>query len=193
VFMPDTVVNTTSAAATVTLTNNQSTALTITNIVASGDFAQTNTCTSPVSAGASCKFTITFNPTALGLRSGKITITDSANNSPQVINLSGNGVGGATTSVTDHNFWGTPVGTSRGFKFYLVNNQTVPLNITSIVVTGADFSQTNHCTSPLAPGKFCDITTTFAPTVTGTRTGVLTITDSANNSPQTVTLTGIGK
>ena len=193
VFLPDTVVTSTSAGATVTLTNNQSTALTISNIAASGDFAQTNTCTSPVSAGASCKFTITFTPTALGLRSGKITITDSANNSPQVINMSGNGVGGATTSATDHNFWATAIGTTRGFKLYLLNNQSVPLNIASIVVTGADFSQTNHCTSPLAAGQFCDINMVFAPTVAGTRTGMLTITDSANNSPQTVPLTGFGK
>jgi len=193
VFMPDTVVNSTSTAATVTLTNNQATALTISNITAAGDFAQTNTCTSPISAGASCKLTITFKPTALGQRSGSITISDSASGSPQVVSLKGNGLGAATTSVTDHNFWGTAVGTVRGFKFYLFNNQSVPLNITSITLTGAEFSTTNHCTSPLAAGAFCDITVNFAPTVTGTVTSVLTINYSANNSPQTVALTGTGK
>ena len=33
----------------------------------------------------------------------------------------------------------------------------------------------------------------FTPTQTGTRTGTVTITDNAPNSPQTVGLTGTGK
>jgi hypothetical protein len=34
---------------------------------------------------------------------------------------------------------------------------------------------------------------TFTPTATGTRTATLNVNDSANNSPQTVSLTGTGK
>jgi hypothetical protein len=34
---------------------------------------------------------------------------------------------------------------------------------------------------------------TFTPTGTGTRTGKLSVSDSANNSPQTSSLTGTGK
>lgn len=192
IFMPNTVVGTQSASETASLTNNGTAPVNVSNIAVSGDFLQTNTCTSPISAGASCAFTITFNPTATGLRAGTITITDSATNSPQVLNLAGNGVGAATTSVTSHNFYQVDVGASASYKLYLLNNQTGPLNITGITAAGA-YSQTNHCVSPLAGGQFCDITVTFAPTSVGLISGVLTIGDDANNSPQTVALTGTGK
>jgi len=192
IFVPNTVVGTQSAGETASLTNNQTVPVNVSNLAVSGDFLQTNTCTSPLSAGASCVFTITFKPTATGLRAGTITITDSATNSPQVLNLAGNGVDAATTSVTSHNFYQVAVGKSVSYKLYLLNNQTVPLNLTSITVTGA-YSQTNHCVSPLAKGQFCDITVTFVPTSVGPISGVLTIADDANNSPQTVALTGTGK
>jgi hypothetical protein len=94
--------------------------------------------------------------------------------------------------VTSHNFPKIAVGTSASYRLYLLNNQTVPLNITSITATGA-YSQTNHCVSPLAGGQYCGITVTFLPTAVGLVSGVLTITDGANNSPQTVALTGTGK
>jgi len=192
IFMPNTVIGTQSASDTASFTNNQKVPLNITNIAVIGDFLQTNTCSSPISAGTSCKFTITFSPTTTGLRSGTITITDSATDSPQVLNLAGNGVSAATTSVTSHNFAKIAVGTSASYKLFLLNNQTVPLNITSITATGT-YSQTNHCVSPLAGGQYCDITVTFAPTAVGLISGVLTITDDAKNSPQTVALTGTGK
>jgi hypothetical protein len=192
IFMRDTVVGQQSASATAILTNNQTVPLSISNIAARGDFTQTNTCSSPISAGGSCALTITFKPTATGLRSGTITVTDNASTSPQVLNLAGNGLGAATTSVTSHSYGQIAVGTTASFKVYLFNNQSVPLNITSIATTG-DYSQTNHCASPLAAGKYCDITVTFTPTTLGVRSGVLTIADNAPNSPQTVALTGAGK
>ncbi|MGB7591531.1 MAG: IPT/TIG domain-containing protein, partial [Terriglobia bacterium] len=38
----------------------------------------------------------------------------------------------------------------------------------------------------------CTLKVTFKPTATGTRTGVVTLTDNASSSPQTVSLTGTG-
>ncbi|PWT83849.1 MAG: hypothetical protein C5B58_05815 [Acidobacteria bacterium] len=192
IFMPNTVVGIMSASETATLTNNQSVALNISNIAISGDFLQTNNCTSPIAAHASCVFTITFKPTATGIRSGTITITDGATNSPQVLNLGGTGIGAATTSVTSHNFYQIAVGTTASFKLYLINNQTSALSITGITA-GGSYSQTNHCVSPLGAGQYCDITVTFAPTAVGLVSGVLTIKDDANNSPQSVTFSGTGK
>jgi hypothetical protein len=192
IFMPDTVVGQQSVGATAVLRNNQTVPLSITSIAIGGDFSQTNNCTSPIGAGGLCNLTIKFKPTAAGLRTGKITFTDSGSTSPQVLNLSGNGLSAATTSVTSHSYGQIAVGTSASYKAYLFNNQSVPLNITSIATTG-DYSQTNHCVSPLAAGAYCDITVTFTPTALGIRSGALTIADSANNSPQIVALTGAGK
>jgi hypothetical protein len=81
----------TSAAQNVTLTNSGGTALTVTGIVAAGDFAQTNTCGASVAAGGNCTISVTFKPTASGPRTGTITIADSAAGSPQTIALSGTG------------------------------------------------------------------------------------------------------
>src|SRR5207249_6067481 len=48
------------------------------------------------------------------------------------------------------------------------------------------------CGTSLAPGSSCAISVTFKPTATGTRTGSVTITDSATGSPQKLSLTGSG-
>src|SRR6202043_2278965 len=84
-------VNTTSAAQTVTLTNSGTAALTITSIVASAPYAQTNTCPASVAAGANCSINVTFTPTVTGSQPGTITVTDNATGSPQTVALSGTG------------------------------------------------------------------------------------------------------
>jgi hypothetical protein len=193
VFLPNTVVNTTSAStAIVRMTNNSTAPVTISNLVSAGDFIQTNNCVPPIAAGATCNFTISFKPTALGLRTGTITITDSAGNSPQIVNLSGNGVLAASTSVTNHNFGKITVGTTAKFGFYLFNNQAVALNLTSITVP-ANFVQTNNCVSPMGAGTYCIIYISFTPSAAASYAGNVTITDGANNSPQVVTLSGSGQ
>jgi len=85
-------VGSTSSPQTATLTNGGTTSLSITNISASGDFAQTNTCGVSLAANASCAISVTFTPTAAGSRTGTLTVTDNASNSPQTASLSGTGV-----------------------------------------------------------------------------------------------------
>ena len=77
----------------------------------------------------------------------------------------------------------------------LTNNLTTALAISSITFTGADpgdYAQTNTCGASLAAKSHCTISVTFTPTTTGTRTATLNVIDSANNTPQTVTLKGTG-
>jgi hypothetical protein len=81
--------------------------------------------------------------------------------------------------------------TSSGVGVTLLNNQTGSLTISSIQAS-APFAQTNNCGTGLAPNQQCTITVTFTPTAKQYFTGTLVITDSAGNSPQTVTLTGNG-
>jgi hypothetical protein len=84
-------VGTASPSQRVTLTNKGSARLAIESIIASGDFSQTNNCGSSLPIGRSCHIYIVFTPTEDGLRTGSITITDDAPESPQVIALSGTG------------------------------------------------------------------------------------------------------
>jgi endoglucanase Acf2 len=85
-------VGTTSASQTVTLTNNGPGTLTINSIAVSGDFAQSNNCGASLAVNANCGINVSFKPTAAGSRTGTLTVTDNASNSPQTASLSGTGV-----------------------------------------------------------------------------------------------------
>ncbi|MGA2424808.1 MAG: FG-GAP-like repeat-containing protein [Terriglobales bacterium] len=84
-------VGSTSNPRRVTLTNSGSAVLQLSRIVASGDFSEINNCQDIVPIRKSCDIDVVFQPTATGLRTGTITITDNAADSPQVIQLSGTG------------------------------------------------------------------------------------------------------
>jgi len=191
-------VNTTSAAKVVTLQNNQTVPLTISGILTSGDFAQTSNCPlspSTLAAKSSCTISVTFTPTALGARTGKLTVNDNAPNTPQTAQLSGTGTGSVTLSAASLSFGNQVFGTTSTAKTLTVkNNQAGPLTIFSIFTSG-DFGQTSTCPlSPntLAAGASCTISVTFTPTALGSRTGTLSISDNAPGSPQTASLAGTG-
>ena len=84
-------VGTTSPPKVVTLTNSGKSTLTISSMKTMGPFALTSTCGSTVATGATCSISVTFSPTSTGLKSGTVTIQDSASSKPQVIALSGIG------------------------------------------------------------------------------------------------------
>jgi hypothetical protein len=73
----------------------------------------------------------------------------------------------------------------------LTNTGNIAISITGIATTGT-FSQTNNCGTTLAGNASCTINVVFTPTKAGTLTGTLTVTDNAPNSPQTITLSGVG-
>ena len=192
------VVGTTSAPQVVTLTNNLTTTLTISSIgftgTNSGDFAQTNNCGSSVNAGASCTINVTFTPAASGTRTATLNVTDNAGNSPQTVSLSGTGIVPVTLSTASISFGTVLVDSSAtATPVTLTNNQSVSLTNISISVTGAAFSQVNTCGTSIAAGAQCTITVTFAPKTSGSQTGMVTISDSAINSPQTISLKGAGE
>jgi hypothetical protein len=82
-------VGTTSSPQVISLGNAGNAALTFTSIGASGDFSETNTCTSPLAVGQVCKINVSFTPTTNGSRSGKITLADNAKPGPQTLALTG--------------------------------------------------------------------------------------------------------
>ncbi len=185
----------TSASKSVTMSNTGTATLNITKIKASGDFAiALNTCGATLAAGASCKFKVAFTPTQIGARTGAITITDNAANSPQSVPLTGTGGPQATLFPAQANFAKTVVGgTSAAKTFTLSNKQSVALTGISPSTTGDFAISANTCGSSLAGGSQCTISVVFRPTATGVRTGALQVSDSALGSPQVSNLTGTGK
>jgi hypothetical protein len=73
----------------------------------------------------------------------------------------------------------------------LTNTGNATLNVVKIQIAG-DYSQTNTCAASLAPSASCTMSITFAPSISGTRSGTLTITDNATGSPQTLNFVGTG-
>jgi hypothetical protein len=339
---PSTVVGSTTAGQSTTLSNSGTSSATINSITASGDFAQTNNCGTTLAVGASCTINATFTPTAAGARTGSVTVTSNAVNSPTTISLSGSGIGtttnvalnqptsasssvnnaqapsyavdgnassywesangsfpqwlqvdlgsavsigkvvlklppstswgartqtlsvqgstngttfttlvnsasytfdpatgntvtitfaassqryvrititantgwsagqlselevypaggggGGTSATLSTNpssltFGSTTVGaTSTAQSVTVTNTGNASASVTSIVASG-DFAQTNTCGTSIAAGATCSISVTFKPTASGTRTGSVTITSSAVNSPSSISLTGTG-
>ncbi len=193
----NTIVGVTSAGKTVILTNSGTATLNISNIATSGDFAQvtsTKPCGATLAAGANCKIKVTFKPTQVGTRTGNLTITDNAANSPQTVPLSGTGTAPVTLAPATATYPARTVGTTSPAKvFTLSNKQNVALTSIAISTTGDFAVSTTTCTASLAAKSTCKISVTFTPTGTGTRTGTLNVSDSASNSPQTSALTGTGK
>ena len=192
-------VGTTSLAHAVRLTKVGSGQLDITSITVtgpdSGDFAQTNNCPPTVAAGGSCLITVTFTPTAQGVRTASVSITDTAIGSPQTVPLTGRGtfLQWAPRSI----FMGDlPVGTSSPARTVkLTNVGRAPITVFSIRIGGVnpgDFSETNNCGSSLKTGASCTIEVTFTPTAVGGRLGHVAIRDSAFGGTHVVGLLGKG-
>ena len=115
----------------------------------------------------------------------------------QTVTLSGTGIAPAGVSLLPTgtlSFPATGVAQSSAPKsLVLTNNGGLPLILSSVTVTG-DFSLAtgSNCGASLAPTQACTLAVQFAPTLTGARTGSITVVDNAANSPQTVTLIGNG-
>jgi hypothetical protein len=180
---------------TVTLTNTGAAALAISNVAASGDFSQGNTCGSALAAGRSCAINVAFTPTAVGTRTGTLTITDSAPGSPHAVFLTGTGTSIApavTLSPSSIVFGIQPLGVaSSTITASVINSGGTTLTISSLSISG-EFSETDTCKSPIPAGGSCTVNVVFAPSAVGTRTGSITIVDSAASSPQMLALSGTG-
>ena len=75
----------------ITLTNTGAQALAIPGILVTGDFVQTNNCSTSLAALASCTITILFTPLGQGPRFGEFILTTNTDTSPDRILLSGTG------------------------------------------------------------------------------------------------------
>ncbi|HEY6292350.1 MAG TPA: tectonin domain-containing protein [Terriglobia bacterium] len=89
------ILNTSSAAQNIMVTNSGTASMAINNIAITGanssDFSQSNTCGSSLAAGASCAISVTFSPTAAGTLTATVTITE--NGGSQNVALSGSAQG----------------------------------------------------------------------------------------------------
>ncbi len=181
----------TSAASTVTLRNGSTTvALLVSNIATAGDFAQTNNCGSSVPARGSCIITLTFTPTAIGARTGTLTVTDNATPVTQTAALAGTGVAPVTITPASRAFGNVAIGSTSVARIFTVTNNSSG-SIAFSVTPSANFTKTDNCASVAAHGS-CTINVAFAPTAPGTVSGTVGVNYSGTGSPLSVAVTGTG-
>ena len=202
--------NITSALMPIYITNMGTKSLTISSIsvakvgTSNTVFTETDNCVGTLpGGGAFCTMNVAFTPNTLGSVTDVITITDDAANvtgAQQTINVTGfgNTVATAVTVLpTSLSFSSQSVGTtSPPQNVQITNTGTQTLNITQISTgPSKDFAETDTCgalQNTLAVNQSCNISVTFSPTASGSRTSLLAISDNATGSPQTVALSGIG-
>ncbi len=188
----------TSSPQTVALINGLSTAITITSIGKTGDFVATHTCGSTLQVGAFCYIMVRFKPTSTGIRQGSIMVSDSASGSPQVLPLLGSGQTQAAVTLvpTSISFGSEKVGTTSTPQTVLLTDiGGSVLSIVGVAKGGTDpgdFGVATSCGLSLAPGAGCTVVVRFTPKATGTRSAVISITDSVVGSPQKITVSGTG-
>ena len=171
----------TSPAQAVTLSNTGTGPLSITSILPSGDYGQSNNCGVSLIAGANCTINVTFTPTATGTRSGTLMLTDNASPTTQVVNLVGTGVA-AAPSVTS----ATPNTAAQGQALNVVLagsnfvtgatcNFGAGITVSSCIVNSATQITANITISPTAAIGARSIVVTNADTQTGTLANGFTV------------------
>ena len=197
-----------SAAKTVTLKNNGTSSYTVPlppSFVGSSpsDFTQTNTCGGSIAAGATCTFSIVFDPTASEKANAQMLLTAS-NGSVQGVQMTG--TGNIPISLTPRNvtFATTLIGTTSAGKTNTFTNKSgVNIVFSKIDREGqnqSDFSidSASPCltlaNATLAPGASCTSTVYFSPTITPGQNETVTMVYYGNFTlvKQGLLLNGVG-
>ncbi|MBS1801379.1 MAG: choice-of-anchor D domain-containing protein [Acidobacteria bacterium] len=162
----------TSAVKSFVWKNNSIFAVSMLSLSASGDFAVTSNSCGSVASGATCQVDVVFKPTALGARTGTLTVKSSANTLTAA--LTGTGAPPITSSTTALAFGNVDVGAPASQTVGITNTAPGAVPVPALTTSG-DYSFTTTCGSTLAAGSSCTITVSFKPTTTGSRTGTLTV------------------
>jgi RHS repeat-associated protein len=187
-----TLIGTTAASKSVTITNNSTSAQPI-SIVMSGDYTENDNCGGSVAAGASCTANISFAPAQVGSIKGAASIYDNSNNLLAFVGITGTGGAPVAAAPASLSFTGGTIGTTSAAKTFKITNYTTgTVTISSITTSVTDYTiTTGTClTTPLAPKTGnCTVTVTVTPT-SATDDGSIIITDNAPNAlPLAVKLT----
>ena len=163
-------------------------------ITGNSDFViSSNGCTAPLAAGKLCNIYVTFTPTSLTAESATLNVFDNVPGSPQTVPMTGTGVPQASLMPSSLTYPRTKVGnTSAPKNVNLRNNLPTTLTGITFSTTGPFAVSSKTCGTTLASGSTCSFSIVFKPTVTGPASGTFTVRDSANNSPQSTSLSGNG-
>jgi hypothetical protein len=200
------VINTTSGARTVTITNTGVANLLISGVSLGGANPASFTATadpacSTLVPGASCSVTVTFTPTTTGALTADLVIASNAPNSPTRVPVSGTAIPVPAPALGPlpgpQAFGNQALTTTSAARVIAISNTgTAALSLSSIALAGTAASQFTMSPGPgcttVAPAATCNVSVSFRPTTTGAKTASLVITHNAPGSPSSVALSGTG-
>jgi Astacin (Peptidase family M12A)/Abnormal spindle-like microcephaly-assoc'd, ASPM-SPD-2-Hydin len=194
-----TVVGETSSAS-VTVTNKQTTAISL-NSAASSDYSVTGgSCSASLAPAASCTITLTFAPQSKGSIKGALAISTNGAFSPQILGLAGTATGGPTVPLSftpaSLTFASTGIGATTAPATVTVTNKSAGSITVGTISASAGYAAVGSGVSPcggaLAKSAKCTLSVTFSPSDTGSIKGAVAIATSGAGSPQIVGLSGTG-
>ncbi|HUO06489.1 MAG TPA: choice-of-anchor D domain-containing protein [Candidatus Binataceae bacterium] len=203
VGFPNTDIGNWGGPETVTVTNTQAQALTlstsITGTHASAYFINGGTCTTGQLAGlSSCTYEMMFAPNSTGDdQTATLKVTASPDGSvynPYSVGLAGNGFASASgVSVTPASltFGSVNQGSSNSMQVNVFNNSSSAVSLSTNTLSAPFSISGGTCVSSLNAGASCNYTVKMVPTATASSSATLTITDSGSNQ-HNVSLSGAG-
>jgi len=149
-----------------------------------------------LAGGQSLSFIAQFAPPATGAATGSITFTDNAPGSPQTLTMVGSGLA-ANSNLTPNPgsvaFGNVVVGSNSQQTITLTNSANTSTTISAASSSGTAFTVTGIVTPmALAANQSASFTVQFAPTTTGSATGSILITSTANDPTVAIPLSGTG-
>ncbi len=205
---------------TFTITNSGTAALSVGSVSITGanpgDFTVIAQPATSVPVGGSTTFTVQFDPPTPGSRVATVNFTenDASQTSPFTFAIGGVGLqpsiavagggqaiadGATTTSTANGTDFGsmTLAGSPLSETYTVTNNGNAPLNLGTVTLSGtsaADFLVTGQPSTTVAPGTSTTFTVQFNALGTGTRSAIVsfTQTDPTQASPFTFAISGVG-
>ena len=204
---------TANSTRTFTIRNTGTSLLKVGAITFSGtnasEFRVTSAPSATVPVGSSTTFTVTFTPTAIGLRTANISIVNNdTNENPYDFAVQGTGIDqeidirGNTISIIDGDTTPTTadwtdfssVATTRTFTIF--NTGNIALTIGAITISGTnalDFTVTSPPAASVAANSNTTFIITFSPSAIGSRTATISIVNNDNSeSPYDFAIQGFG-
>jgi hypothetical protein len=158
------------------------------------DFSHTDNCPASLAVGASCQIAVVFTPKVGGPLEATLNLNYAGVGSPQTVALSGTGAVSTVSLEPSHLKFGlaeygepSPPQTAT-----LTNTGSVAVGISQISTALPFIVESSNCPASLAVNTSCHIGVSFRPLGAGYAEKTLFVTDTAQGSPQKVTLSGEG-
>lgn len=193
-------INQTSAASQVSITNGGGSALTGLVLQVSGNFAlSANNCPATLGAGSSCTAGITFKPGQSGQLNGSLGITTTAQGaSSTTVPLTGFGLtpGALTLTPSTDNFGTETLNQPTAAQPFILSNtgSSAVAGLTYTVTGNFGVTGQTNCGATLGGGANCTIYVSFTPSSVGSLSGQLQVSSTTSGiSSVYAGLTGTGQ